>query len=89
MDAAVDRRTLAGVQPSFRADIQGLRAIAVIAVMVFHIWPQFARGGYIGVDVFFVISGYLITGILVRSLQNAGRISVLDFYARRIRRLVP
>ena len=73
----------------FRPDIQGLRAVAVISVMCFHIWPGYLTGGYIGVDVFFVISGYLITGLLVRELDKTGRISIATFYGRRIKRLVP
>jgi peptidoglycan/LPS O-acetylase OafA/YrhL len=73
----------------FRPDIQGLRAVAVVLVMIFHFWPGYLPGGYIGVDVFFVISGYLITGILARELEKHGSISVLQFYGRRIRRLVP
>lgn len=73
----------------FRADIQGLRAIAVLLVLGFHVWPKALSGGYIGVDVFFVISGFLITGLLFREFENKGRISLLGFYARRIRRLLP
>lgn len=73
----------------FRFEIQALRAIAVLAVLVFHIWPDALPGGYVGVDVFFVISGYLITGILFRDLQALGRISIGEFYVRRIRRLLP
>lgn len=73
----------------FRPDIQGLRAIAVLLVLLFHVWPTTLPGGYIGVDVFFVISGYLITGLLVREFEREGRISLLAFYARRIRRLLP
>lgn len=72
-----------------RPEIQGLRAIAVLIVLVFHIWPSAVPGGYIGVDVFFVISGYLITGLLLREVESSGRISVVDFYGRRIRRLLP
>lgn len=74
---------------AFRADIQGMRAVAVGAVLVFHVWPSALPGGYIGVDVFFVISGYLITGLLIRELESTGKIRLLEFYARRIRRLVP
>ena len=74
---------------SFRPDIQGLRGLAVLLVVVFHAWPQLLPGGYVGVDVFFVISGYLITGLLLRELDGTGRIAFLDFYARRIRRLLP
>jgi len=73
----------------FRLEIQALRAIAVLAVLVFHIWPDALSGGYVGVDVFFVISGYLITGILYRQFSTTGRIRVSDFYVRRIRRLLP
>jgi peptidoglycan/LPS O-acetylase OafA/YrhL len=73
----------------FRADIQGLRAIAVLLVLVFHLWPRVAPGGYVGVDVFFVISGYLMTGLLVREAERSSRVSLPRFYARRIRRLLP
>jgi peptidoglycan/LPS O-acetylase OafA/YrhL len=76
-------------QAGFRPDIQGLRAIAVLLVLIFHVWPSALPGGYIGVDVFFVISGFLITGLLVREFERTGRISLLAFYARRIRRLLP
>jgi peptidoglycan/LPS O-acetylase OafA/YrhL len=70
-------------------EIQGLRAVAVGLVLIFHIWPSVLPGGYVGVDVFFVISGYLITGLLVRAAMRDGRISLLDFYSRRARRLLP
>ncbi|MGQ2903180.1 MAG: acyltransferase family protein [Neoaquamicrobium sediminum] len=70
-------------------EIQGLRAVAVGLVLIFHIWPSALPGGYVGVDVFFVISGYLITGLLVRAALRDGHISLLDFYARRARRLLP
>jgi peptidoglycan/LPS O-acetylase OafA/YrhL len=66
-----------------------MRAVAVLAVLVYHIWPAVLPGGYVGVDVFFVISGYLITGLLVREFERSGTISLRDFYARRIRRLLP
>ncbi|RMO88313.1 Acyltransferase protein [Pseudomonas syringae pv. philadelphi] len=72
----------------FRKDINGLRAIAVIAVLVFHFRPAWLPGGFAGVDVFFVISGYLITGIIVRGLR-AGRFSLLTFYTSRARRIIP
>ncbi len=72
----------------YRPDIDGLRAIAVIAVVLFHLDVGIAKGGFIGVDVFFVISGYLITGIL-QSEIDAGKFSILRFYDRRIRRILP
>ena len=77
------------MQKEFRADIQGLRAIAVLLVLAFHVWPSAMTGGYVGVDVFFVISGFLITGLLVREFERSGTISLRAFYARRIRRLLP
>jgi peptidoglycan/LPS O-acetylase OafA/YrhL len=72
----------------YRADIQGLRAVAVLAVIAYHMagWP---KGSFVGVDVFFVISGYLITGILVREFESRQTISFLGFYARRIKRILP
>ena len=70
-------------------EIQGLRAVAVGLVLLFHIWPAFMPGGYVGVDVFFVISGYLMTGLLVRSAMRDGSVSLIDFYSRRARRLLP
>jgi peptidoglycan/LPS O-acetylase OafA/YrhL len=72
----------------YRADIDGLRAISVIAVVLFHAFPYRMPGGFVGVDVFFVISGFLITGILHKNLKN-DRFSFLDFWARRIRRIFP
>jgi peptidoglycan/LPS O-acetylase OafA/YrhL len=72
----------------YRGDIQGLRAIAVLAVVANHMaaWPT---GSFVGVDVFFVISGYLITGILVREFGARQTISFRGFYARRIKRILP
>lgn len=72
-----------------RWDIQGLRAIAVLTVVIYHIWPQYLPGGYIGVDVFLVVSGFLITQHLVKELESNGRIRLFHFWARRIRRLLP
>jgi peptidoglycan/LPS O-acetylase OafA/YrhL len=70
-------------------EVQGLRAIAIASVLVYHIWPSLIPGGYVGVDVFFVISGYLITGSLLKEFDSTGDISITGFYARRIRRLLP
>ncbi|MBO9578721.1 MAG: acyltransferase [Microbacteriaceae bacterium] len=73
----------------FRTDVEGLRAIACGAVVAFHAaLPGFA-GGFVGVDIFFVISGFLITGLMLREHQRTGRISFKSFYARRARRIVP
>ena len=72
-----------------RGDIQGLRAVAVLMVLIFHVWPDALPGGYVGVDVFFVISGYLIVGSLVKELERTGKVSVIEFYRRRARRLMP
>src|SRR4051794_34314030 len=71
-----------------RRDIQGLRAFAVLAVVADHLigWPA---GGFVGVDVFFVLSGFLITGLLLREHASTGRISFRGFYRRRIKRILP
>jgi peptidoglycan/LPS O-acetylase OafA/YrhL len=73
---------------SYRPDIDGLRAIAVIAVILFHASPTFLPGGFAGVDVFFVISGYLITGLVYRELES-GSFSFIEFYKRRVKRILP
>ena len=73
----------------FRPDIQGLRAVAVGLVLLYHAGITWIPGGFVGVDVFFVISGFLITGMLVRQSMKHGRIDLADFYARRIRRILP
>ena len=72
-----------------RADIQGLRAVAVVLVVLGHAGVGFARGGFVGVDVFFVLSGFLITGLLLAEARARGRISLLEFYVRRARRILP
>lgn len=74
--------------PKYRPDIDGLRAIAVLSVVVFHAFPSFVKGGFVGVDVFFVISGYLISTIIFENLDK-GTFSFTEFYARRIRRIFP
>ncbi|MDR7334165.1 acyltransferase family protein [Roseateles asaccharophilus] len=72
----------------FRPDIEGLRALAIVPVVVFHAWPALLPGGFVGVDVFFVVSGYLITTLLLQRLA-AGNFSIASFYAARIRRIFP
>lgn len=72
----------------FRADIQGLRAVAVLLVLVNHAFQR-PSGGFIGVDVFYVISGFLITGLMLREWDRNGNISLSDFYLRRLRRIAP
>jgi peptidoglycan/LPS O-acetylase OafA/YrhL len=74
---------------AYRADIDGLRAVAILLVIGSHIGMPGMAGGFTGVDLFFVISGYLITGLLVREQDASGRIHIADFYARRVRRLLP
>ena len=77
-----------GIHPKYRADIDGLRAIAVLAVVGFHAFPGRVPGGYVGVDIFFVISGFLISTIIIENLEHE-KFSFRDFYARRIRRIFP
>lgn len=74
---------------SFRPDVQGLRAIAVGAVLLFHANAPFLPGGFVGVDVFFVISGFLITGLLIKEALATRRVSMVGFYARRAKRILP
>lgn len=74
--------------PKYRADIDGLRAIAVLSVVGFHAFPFWIKGGFVGVDVFFVISGFLISSIIFESLDK-GTFSFHEFYARRIKRIFP
>lgn len=82
-------RTRVVPRPGFRPDIEGLRAIAIGLVLVYHAGVRFLPGGFIGVDVFFVLSGFLITGLLIRELEQYGRVSLSRFYARRAKRLLP
>lgn len=78
-----------GVGPAIRPEIQALRAVAVVTVVIFHYWPKLVPGGYIGVDVFFAISGFLITGHLFREVQKTSHVSLPGFWARRARRILP
>jgi peptidoglycan/LPS O-acetylase OafA/YrhL len=73
----------------FRPDIEGLRAVAIVAVLLCHAGVPFLAGGYVGVDVFFVISGFLITRLLLGEIERTGTISLRGFYARRAKRLLP
>ncbi len=73
---------------NYRPDIDGLRAVAVLLVLIFHGFPRFIKGGFIGVDIFFVISGYLITSIILKS-QAKGEFNLIEFYSRRIKRIFP
>jgi peptidoglycan/LPS O-acetylase OafA/YrhL len=77
-----------GSNGGYRPDIDGLRAIAVLAVVMFHAFPGAFRGGFVGVDIFFVISGFLISTILLTSLER-GSYSIVEFYRRRVRRIFP
>ena len=73
---------------NYRPEIDGLRALAVIPVILFHAGFELFSGGFVGVDVFFVISGYLITTILIEDMEN-NRFNILNFYERRARRILP
>ena len=77
------------VRPGFRPDIEGLRAVAIATVVGYHVGLPILRGGFVGVDVFFVISGFLITGLLVREVTATAHVSLARFWARRARRLLP
>lgn len=76
------------VHPKYRPDIDGLRAVAVLAVLVFHGFPKVLPGGFVGVDIFFVISGYLISTIIISSLGK-NKFGLLEFYSRRVKRIFP
>lgn len=89
LHADAPRSSVANAGHRLRGDIQGMRAIAVVLVVLYHFFPGRMPGGYVGVDVFFVISGFLITGHLLRELESSGTIRLGRFYARRIRRLLP
>jgi peptidoglycan/LPS O-acetylase OafA/YrhL len=80
--------SLEEVHPAYRPDIDGLRAVAVLSVVVFHFFPSALPGGFVGVDIFFVISGYLISRVIIGELEK-NRFSFAGFYARRIRRIFP
>ena len=73
---------------NYRHEIDGLRALAILPVILYHAFPELFPGGFLGVDVFFVISGFLITGIIFEEVRR-GQFSVQNFYARRICRILP
>ncbi len=73
----------------YRSDIDGLRALAVLSVIVFHINSKWIPGGFLGVDIFFVISGYLITLILTKEVASTNKVNIVNFYKRRIKRIIP
>ena len=87
--ATADPDTVEKADQHFRPDIEGLRAVAVIAVVLFHAGVAFLPGGFVGVDVFFVISGFLITGMLWRETGRTGTVSLRRFWGARARRLLP
>lgn len=78
-----------GATTQYRPDIDGLRAIAITAVVAFHAGLKGVTGGFIGVDIFFVLSGFLITSMLFKEAELTGKINLQEFYARRVRRLLP
>ena len=84
-----DRMSDTPKRSEVRPEIQALRAVAVLTVVVFHVWPEMMPGGFVGVDVFFAISGFLITGHLLREVDRTGTLSLWQFWARRARRLLP
>ncbi|MGX1694970.1 acyltransferase family protein [Microbacterium keratanolyticum] len=88
-DTRRSRSSTASDASRFIPHVQGLRAIAVLFVVIYHFWPGRLSGGYVGVDIFFVISGFLITAHLMRELTATGRVNLGQFWARRARRLLP
>jgi len=86
---AVPAPTQSPQRSNVRPEIQALRAVAVLTVVIYHVWPEAMPGGFVGVDVFFVISGFLITAHLVREVDRTGTVSLWQFWARRARRLLP
>ncbi len=89
MDSGIKSTPGSTPRGGFRTDIEGLRAVAILAVLVCHAGIPFLAGGYVGVDVFFVISGFLITRLLVGEVEKTRGISLVRFYARRAKRLLP
>jgi len=88
-DTAADEAGTAPGDRRFRPDVEGLRAVAVVLVVLYHAGLHGLSGGFVGVDVFFVISGFVITGLLLREQAGTGRTSLASFYGRRVRRILP
>lgn len=84
----MERKTPHLIHPKYRPDVDGLRAVAILSVLVFHAFPFYLPGGFIGVDIFFVISGFLISTIIFSSLERE-RFSLIEFYVRRVLRIFP
>ena len=74
---------------NYRPEIDGLRAIAVLSVIIYHARDSFLPGGFLGVDIFFIISGYLITSLILKELKLTNKFSFSHFYERRVRRIIP
>ncbi|WP_430592377.1 acyltransferase family protein [Humidisolicoccus flavus] len=87
--ASTNQAVIQAPKPALRLDIQLLRAIAVGIVVAYHLWPNRFPGGFVGVDVFFVVSGFLITDHLMRSAESPGGVKLVKFWANRVRRLLP
>ncbi|HAR6617748.1 TPA: acetyltransferase [Staphylococcus pseudintermedius] len=77
------------INPRYMPGLDGVRAVAVIAIIIYHLNPQWLSGGFLGVDTFFVISGYLITCLLLTEYHNTGKIELMSFWLRRVKRLIP
>ncbi|MDT0892718.1 acyltransferase family protein [Staphylococcus pseudintermedius] len=77
------------INPRYMPGLDGVRAVAVIAIIIYHLNPQWLSGGFLGVDTFFVISGYLITSLLLTEYHNTGKIKLTSFWLRRVKRLIP
>src|ERR1039457_3340943 len=86
---SVDEAGTAPEDRKFRPDVQGLRAVAVVLVVLFHAHVPGLGGGYVGVDVFFVMFGFVMSGVLLREHASTGATSILSFYGRRARRIIP
>jgi peptidoglycan/LPS O-acetylase OafA/YrhL len=86
---SVEAELARGVKLGYRPELDGLRAFAVLGVMAYHYWLNLAPGGFLGVDLFFVLSGFLITRLLLEEVQRSGRIKLGQFYSRRAARLLP